>query len=235
MSIVITRLFDTYEHASQAVGELEASGIPHSDISIVANNQGGSIPAADSKYAADDTEAGTGAGTGATIGTVLGGGAGLLAGLGMLAIPGIGPVVAAGWLVATAVGAGVGASAGGLLGSLVGAGVDEDDAHVYAEGVRRGGTLVTARVDEGQRAAVEGVMNRFSGVDATTRGEHYRADGWEKFDEAAPAYTAGAMPAMTGGIPGAIPSPMIGDVPPVVGEPVLGEPGVKPRVTTGGL
>ena len=233
MSVVITRLFDTYEHASQAVGELEASGIPHSDISIVANNQGGTISAAtDSTYATEDAEtgAGTGAGTGATIGTVLGGGAGLLAGLGMLAIPGIGPVVAAGWLIATAVGAGVGAGAGGLLGSLVGAGVSEEDAHVYAEGVRRGGTLVTARVDEGQRAAVEGVMDRFSGADASVRGDEYRADGWKKFDETAPAYQAGAMPALGAAVtPGVMPSPMIGDVPPVGTDPA------RPRTTTTGL
>ena len=211
MSVVITRLFDTYEHASQAVGELEASGIPHSDMSIVANNQGGLLPADETGSGVAD-EAGTGAGTGATVGTVLGGGAGLLAGLGMLAIPGIGPVVAAGWLVATAVGAGVGAGAGGLLGSLVGAGVEESDAHVYAEGVRRGGTLVTARVDAGQRAAVESVMDRFSGVDASTRGDDYRAAGWQKFDEMAPGYQAGAVPP-------AMPSAMVGDIPPVPGVP----------------
>ena len=208
MSVVITRLFDTYEQASQAVAELESSGIPHSDISIVANDASARPvdPAAPSTVtstaahteadAGTDAGTGTGAGTGATIGTVLGGGAGLLAGLGMLAIPGIGPVVAAGWLVATAVGAGVGAGAGGLLGSLVGAGVSEDEAHVYAEGVRRGGTLVTARVDESQRTVVEEVMARFSGVDATTRGDEYRAGGWERFDENAPAYVAGASPAL---------------------------------------
>ena len=223
MSVVITRLFDTYEHATQAVRELEAGGIPHSDISIVANNQGGAIPA---DQAVDENgDAGTGAGTGASIGTVLGGGAGLLAGLGMLAIPGVGPVVAAGWLIATAVGAGVGAGAGGLLGSLVGAGVDEDEAHVYAEGVRRGGTLVTARVDEGHRSMVEGVMDRASGVTASTRGPDYRAGGWEKFDEMAPAYQAGALPGA-----GVTPSPMIGDVPPVSVDPVL-----RPRTTPGGL
>lgn len=222
MSVVITRLFDSYEHASQAVSELEASGIPHNDISIVANNQGGSVGSSGADAAAEG-DAGSGAGTGATIGTVLGGGAGLLAGLGMLAIPGIGPVVAAGWLVATAIGAGVGAGAGGLLGSLVGAGVDEDDAHVYAEGVRRGGTLVTARVDEGQRVAVESVMDRFSGTDATTRGEQYRAGGWEKFDEMAPAYEAGASLPNTG----AMPSPLVGDAP--------SGPGARTRTPTSGL
>ena len=192
MSIVITRLFDNYDHAQQAVTELEASGIPHSEISLVANNNDGrhDLPAS----GATAEEAGTGAGAGATIGTVLGGGAGLLAGLGMLAIPGVGPVVAAGWAIATAVGAGVGAASGGLLGSLVGAGVDEADAHVYSEGVRRGGTLVTVRADESERVTIERVMARFNGVDATVRGAEYRADGWERFDEQAPAYTAGASP-----------------------------------------
>src|SRR5439155_20856442 len=101
------------------------------------------------RYARSDrvkaTDAATAAGTGASIGTVVGGGAGLLAGLGMLEIPGIGPVVAAGWLVSTAAGAAAGAAAGGLIGSLTGAGVSKEHAHIYAEGVRRGGSLVTAR------------------------------------------------------------------------------------------
>src|SRR5205085_5078419 len=135
---------------------------PHSDISIVANN-------ADSWYSdkapgkridrdgdgVDDRA--EGAGTGAGIGAGIGGAAGLLAGLGLLAIPGVGPVVAAGWLVATAAGAATGAvvggAAGGLVGSLTGAGVPENDAHFYAEGVRRGGTLVTARVDDARASA----------------------------------------------------------------------------------
>lgn len=200
MSTVITRLFDTYDHATQAVTDLEAAGIPHSDISLVASDADGRHAASASPAGTDrdagDTKraAGTGAGTGATLGTVLGGGAGLLAGLGMLAIPGVGPVVAAGWLVATAVGAGVGAGAGGLLGSLVGAGVEESDAHVYAEGVRRGGTLVTVRADESHRAMIEATMARYSAVDATSRGNEYRAGGWERFDENAPAYTAGGSP-----------------------------------------
>lgn len=194
MSIVITRLFDTYEQAQQAVADLEADGIPHSDISLIANNREGryDIPSHEAAHA----DAGSGAGAGATIGTVLGGGAGLLAGLGMLAIPGVGPVVAAGWLVATAVGAGVGAGAGGLLGSLVGAGVDEGEAHVYSEGVRRGGTLVTVRADESERVMIERALARSGGVDATVRGAEYRAGGWENFDENAPAYTAGASPAI---------------------------------------
>ena len=194
MSTIITRLFDTYEHASLAVTELEKNGILHSDISLVANNTDDRYASVvPSSHTGHDTAA-NGAGTGATLGTVLGGGAGLLAGLGMLAIPGVGPVVAAGWLIATAVGAGVGAASGGLLGSLVGAGVSETDAHVYAEGVRRGGTLVTVKVADGQSAVVERILDTHSPVDTAVRGDTYRAEGWSRFDEGAPAYRAGGAP-----------------------------------------
>ena len=193
MSTIITRLFDTYEHASMAVTELESNGIPHDSISLVANNE-------DDRYAnvvpGETTGTSAGAGTGATVGTVLGGGAGLLAGLGMLAIPGVGPVVAAGWLIATAVGAGVGAAGGGLLGSLVGAGVSETDAHIYAEGVRRGGTLVTVKSDDDKVATVERILDSHNAVDSTVRGDQYRAEGWSKFDETAPAYRAGGSPGL---------------------------------------
>lgn len=193
MSTIITRLFDTYEHASFAVQELEANGVSHGAISLVANNTDDrhtSTIATDGSTAGGSTE--TGAGTGAGIGTVLGGGAGLLAGLGMLAIPGVGPVVAAGWLIATAVGAGVGAASGGLIGSLVGAGVSETDANVYAEGVRRGGTLVTVRADEERATAVETILDKHEPVNTSDRADSYRAGGWSRFDETAPAYAAGA-------------------------------------------
>ena len=205
MSTIITRLFDTYEHASMAVTELEQNGVAHDSISLVANNEGDRysnvVPATGSTAMGSTNtavapETSTGAGTGATMGTVLGGGAGLLAGLGMLAIPGVGPVVAAGWLVATALGAGVGAAGGGLLGSLVGAGVSETDAHVYAEGVRRGGTLVTVRADEAHVATVERILDTHNGVNSSVRGDQYRSEGWSKFDETAPAYRAGGSPAI---------------------------------------
>jgi hypothetical protein len=133
--------------------------------------------------------ASTGAGTGASLGTVLGGGAGLLAGLGMLAIPGVGPIVAAGWLIATLTGAGVGAAAGGLVGSLTGAGVSEADAQVHAEGVRRGGTLVTVRTDDSMASTVDAVLDGRSAVDLTTRRSEYEAEGWKAHDPASPAYT----------------------------------------------
>ncbi len=199
MSVVITRLFDTYEHASRAVAALEASGVPHSAISLIANNTDGrydssvaSPPPATAKAEIPDAAA-EGAGTGATVGTVLGGGAGLLAGLGILAIPGIGPVVAAGWLVATALGAGFGAGSGGIIGSLVGAGMSDSDAHVCAESIRRGGTLVTVRTEESLSAMVQAALSKHAGVDLRTRSDEFRRrDGWSRFDESAPAYAAGS-------------------------------------------
>ncbi|MBV8573545.1 MAG: hypothetical protein JOZ58_00695 [Acetobacteraceae bacterium] len=196
----IARLYDTHEAAAEVVRELEGAGIPNADISLVTNNR-------DNQYAAPapssvpntaerteaESKAASGAGTGATTGAVLGGGAGLLAGLGMLAIPGVGPVVAAGWLVATLAGAGagaaVGAAAGGLVGSLTAAGVPEREAHVYAEGVRRGSSLVTVRTDEPSAARVEAIMARHQPVDWQTRDRDYRGAGWTGFDPDAPAYT----------------------------------------------
>ncbi len=190
-----TRLYDSYDDAQQVVQELEAGGVPHSDVSIVANN-------ADDRYAAtggttstggatdDTTGAGAGAGTGATVGTILGGGAGLLAGIGALAIPGVGPIVAAGWLIATLTGAGIGAAAGGLGGALVGAGVSEEDANTYSEGVRRGGTLVTVRADESDASRIDAMLDGRTPVDIGKRRAEYESEGWTKHDPDAPPYTA---------------------------------------------
>ncbi len=156
MTQTVTALYDTYDAAVSAVDALEAAGVPHSEISIVSNN-------VDNRYDRERaSNAGADAGTGAGIGAAVGGVGGLLTGLGLLAIPGVGPVVAAGWLVATAVGAVggavVGGAAGGLVGSLTGAGVPERDANFYAEGVRRGGTLVTARVDDARAPAAREIL-----------------------------------------------------------------------------
>jgi len=100
--------------------------------------------------------AGAGAGVGATVGGV----AGLLAGLGIMAIPGVGPVVAAGWLVSTLAGAAAGGVTGGVLGALTQAGVSKEDAEVYAEGLRRGGAVVSARVAAADAVRLQAVMDR---------------------------------------------------------------------------
>jgi len=177
----ITALFDRYDDAGEAVAKLEAGGIPHANVSIVSSNEGDKHAGRLGSGTDHDTKQGaeTGAGTGATLGTVAGGAAGLLAGLGLLAIPGVGPVVAAGWLVSALTGAGIGAAAGGLVGGLAGAGLNESDAHVYSEGVRRGGTLVTVRADESRAPMVMDILEQHGSVDMDERTRNWKSDGWE--------------------------------------------------------
>jgi hypothetical protein len=128
-------------------------------------------------------EAGEGAATGAGVGAAMGGIAGLLVGLGALAIPGIGPVLAAGPVIAALGGAGIGALTGGIIGALTDAGISESDANVYAEGVRRGGTLVTVHTTDDMANRAADVMNRHHPVDVERRMSEWRQTNWAGFDE----------------------------------------------------
>ncbi len=181
----VTGLFDDYSDARAAVSALEERGVPSDDISIVSNDAG--------ERSARESNAAEGAGTGAGIGAVVGGAGGLLTGLGIMAIPGVGPVVAAGWLAATAAGAAAGAVAGGAAGGLIGAmtesGVPEEHAHVYAEGVRRGGTLVTARVEDDLYPDAEAILSRSNRIDPAERRAIYAEEGWSRFDDTLDPYT----------------------------------------------
>jgi hypothetical protein len=197
----ISRLYDTYEAAAEGVRNLLDAGIPRSDISLVSNNSENWYSTNSDRGTTKATTATVdrdrdgrddrveGAEAGAGIGGAAGGLVGLLTGLGLMAIPGVGPVVAAGWLVSTAAGAAVGGTAGGLIGALTQAGAPDEDAYVYAEGVRRGGTLVSVRVPEGARSRYEAILDR-SSVNLRDRGEAWRRAGWQKFDPNAKPYTA---------------------------------------------
>lgn len=189
----LSRLYDDYETATVAVRALETAGVPSGDISIVSSNADGrytTTPAnrvdADRDGVDDRAE---GAGAGAGVGAVVGGAAGLLTGLGMIAIPGVGPVVAAGWLAATLAGAAAGGAAGGIIGALSEAGIEESDAPVYAEGLRRGGAIVTVRVVDADRVRVENLLDR-SAVNMRDRAANYRSAGWTGFDPADTTYVS---------------------------------------------
>ncbi|RWH47110.1 hypothetical protein [Mesorhizobium sp.] len=169
----ITALFDDYDDAADAVGELESMGVPPSDLSIIANNADGRHSSA----AAEDAASGAG------IGAVVGGAGGLATGLGAIAIPGVGPVVAG-----AAAGAVVGGAAGGIIGSLTDGGVSEGDAHIYAEGIRRGGTLVTARVEDDLARQAQAILHDSRSVDIGERRNDYEAGGWTGFDPRAGDY-----------------------------------------------
>jgi hypothetical protein len=191
MTKTITRLFDSYSDATNAVSELERLGVPRDDLSIMANKRDHGDH--DGTTGIEDVNDHGDVSRGASTGAVLGGVGGLLAGLGLLAIPGLGPIVAAGWLASTAVGAGIGAAGGAATGGIVGAlkeaGHTDEEANVYSEGVRRGGTLVSARVDDSLATETEAVLHRNRSVNAVERGSAYRESGWSTFDDKAPAYT----------------------------------------------
>ena len=181
MSRTVSRLFDSYSQAQAAVQALEQAGFTSSEVSLV------------SRYRDDNTLADTdmsNTATGATAGAVIGGGGGLLAALGLIAIPGIGPLVAAGVLATTLVGAAGGSAVGGLIGALTDSGVSEEDAHVYSEGVRRGSSLVTVKTDDARVSKADAILNTHKPVDLSQRREDYVASGWSKYDPTAEGYTA---------------------------------------------
>jgi hypothetical protein len=187
MTTNLTRLYDTNAEAQRIVGALKNAGIPGDDISLIANGDKGSE---------NSSDAAEGASAGAGLGAAVGGGAGLLAGLGVMAIPGVGPIVAAGWMAATlaglVAGAVTGAAAGGMVGALTDSGVDERDAHVYAESIRRGGSMVIVKTSEMNQAAAEAVFDQQTSVDLSDRRSTYEDDGWDGFDDKRGPYVPGA-------------------------------------------
>lgn len=205
MTRTVVALYDDFRSASNAVRDLMDAGFVRDEISLMASDMEGEYSRHIGAGEIDermDTESGAaeGAGVGAGIGAVIGGLGGLLVGLGALTIPGIGPVIAAGPLSAALTGlagAGAGAVAGGVTGGLIGAlvdmGVPEESAHYYAEGVRRGGTLVSARVADNRTNEAVTILNRHDPVDINERVSTWRESGWSTFDPNTEPYTSMGM------------------------------------------
>jgi uncharacterized protein (TIGR02271 family) len=183
MAKTVIGLFDSLHEARQVVQELVAHSFRREDISIVAQHEGDVV----TEREGDRT---SGAAVGAGAGAALGGLGGLLVGLGALAIPGIGPAIAAGPLVSALAGAGIGAAAGGLIGALTDLGVPEEEAQYYAEGVRRGGALVTVEADDAMADRAADIMTRYGAVDLEERATQWRQGGWSRFDPEAGPYRA---------------------------------------------
>lgn len=184
MAKTVAALYDDFESAQQATRELVNHGFDRNDISMAANDASGEYR----RYVEDTDvdvitdEGAAGAGTGALIGGL----GGLVVGLGALLIPGIGPIVAAGpllnALVGAGIGAGVGAVTGGIIGALIEMGIPEDEAEYYAEGVRRGGTLVTVKTTDELVDEVKDILDRYHPVDMDERSSEWRSSGWSGFD-----------------------------------------------------
>jgi stress response protein YsnF/uncharacterized membrane protein len=183
MAKTVIGLFDRMDDARQVVQELIDHGFERDDISLVSRQEG--------EYVTErGDERTSGAAVGAGAGAAIGGVWGLLVGLGALAIPGIGPVVAAGPLVTALAGAGLGATAGGIIGALTDLGVPEEEAHYYAEGVRRGGVLVAVDTADQRADRAAEIMERAGAIDVDERATHWRQSGWTRFDPDAEPYHA---------------------------------------------
>jgi uncharacterized membrane protein len=187
----ITALYDRTEDAQKALRELQNMNISRDDISLVASNATGEYSRENGGRGLQ-TDGDTG--EGAVAGAAVGGMGGLVVGLAALAIPGIGPVLAAGpiasALVAMGIGAGIGAVTGGLVGALTDFGMSEEKAGYYAEGVRRGGTLLTAHVPENMSSRVMDMLNRHNAIDVEERASHWRESGWQGYDPKAEPFGA---------------------------------------------
>jgi len=168
----VVGLFDDMAQAKAAALNLENAGISHNDVSIVANNEGGRY----APVASDDNSSSGGGhaiGRDALVGAEIGGVAGLLMAITGFAIPGLGWIAGAGWLMATILGAGTGALIGGLVGALTDVGVPEADAAHYNEGVRRGGTLVAVRAQEDMAMRVAQILGDAGAVNIDERAAQY--------------------------------------------------------------
>jgi hypothetical protein len=199
MTQTLTRLYDSYDTALRVALTLKEAGFTDRDVSLVSSRAVARSPEEETGLAADH------AGTGAAVGGILGAATGLMVGTGVLAIPGIGPVVAAGWIASTlamgAAGVAAGGLAGGVVTALAGTGTEEE-IQVYAESIRRGDTLVTVRMPDERAQEAARILTSFPYVDVAAREAEYRAAGWERFDEAGQPYTGERRdPVLPSGLP----------------------------------
>jgi hypothetical protein len=174
--------------ATAAMRGLREAGFDETDLNLLASR-------ATRDSTPDLDESAGSAATGAIAGGALGGAAGLAASLLGLAIPGVGPILAAGPIAAALAGAGAGAVAGGIVGALTDVGISEDDAQFYAESVRRGGAVVTVRADESRAAQAEEILDRHDAVDIEERVTEWKRQGWTAYDPDAPEWSAAQIEA----------------------------------------
>src|SRR6202040_822925 len=166
-----TAVFGIYKSSAQAesaVDRISAAGFSHNDISVLLPDTQSSKEFAHEK----NTKAPEGAATGVATGGVVGGTLGLLAGIGALAIPGVGPLIAAGPIIGALAGLGVGGAVGGLIGALVGMGIPEYEAKRYEGRVKDGGVLLSVHCDTSDQVKrAEDVLKHTGAEDISSAGE----------------------------------------------------------------
>ena len=166
-----TAVFGIYKsigEAERAVDRISAAGFSNNDISVLLPDNQSSKEFAHEK----NTKAPEGTATGVTTGGIVGGTLGLLAGIGTLAIPGIGPFIAAGPIMASLAGLGVGGAVGGLIGALVGMGIPEYEAKRYEGRVKDGGVLLSVHCDSSDEIArAKDLLKETGAEDISSAGE----------------------------------------------------------------
>ena len=161
-------IFSTRAQAETCINSLIASRFSKDDISVLLSTSDTTRQMGVEK----NTKAPEGATTGATAGGVIGGALGLLAGIGALAIPGLGPFIAAGPIMGALAGVGAGAAAGGVIGTLVGMGMPEYEAKRYEGRVKDGGILVSVHCEDSELVAqAKDILKRSGAEDVSSAGE----------------------------------------------------------------
>src|SRR5438874_4509399 len=161
-------IYSSVAHAEQAVDVLVTAGFASKDISVLLPDQTGTTDFAHEK----ETKAPEGTTVGVTAGGVIGGTLGLLAGLGAIAIPGLGPLIAAGPIMGALAGLGVGGAVGGIVGALVGMGIPEYEAKRFEGRVNDGGILVSVHCENSEEIArAKDVLKTAGGEDVASSGE----------------------------------------------------------------
>jgi hypothetical protein len=165
-------IYKTVGDAERAVSRLMSSGFSNDDISVLMPDSKSTREFAHEK----NTKAPEGTTTGATAGGVIGGTLGLLAGIGTLAIPGVGPLIAAGPIMSALAGLGVGGAVGGLIGAMVGMGIPEYEAKRYEGWVKEGGVLLSVHCDTSDEITrAKDILKSTGAQDISSTGEA-RAD-----------------------------------------------------------
>jgi hypothetical protein len=183
MAKQVVAMFDDARAAHLAVRALLDLGLKRDDLGVIAHDAAGVDVEASREQARELLRMQQDAGN-----AVLGGMTGAFVGLGLATVPVIGPILAIGPYALAAIGAGIGEHFEGWLGALTQFGIPPDDAHVYAEGIRRGGIVVTARAHQDYVQRVVAILSR-GAVDIGLREAEWRAGGWQGFDPNAAPYT----------------------------------------------
>ena len=166
--ISVFGLYPSVARAESAADDLVGSGFSSNDVSVLMADNQGTKDFAHQK----DTKAPEGTTTGVAAGGALGGTLGLLAGIGALAIPGVGPFIAAGPIMGALAGLGVGGAVGGIVGALVGMGIPEYEAKRYEGRVKEGGVLMSVHCDTSDEITrAKDILKRTGATDIASAGE----------------------------------------------------------------